>query len=320
MAYMADYMALIQEAKTDEERQGYIEMRQQKEEGLKAENNWEEKWIPTSELAYPEVLQNVVNGTAALGTGNTQLSDDSWHPREFAPINTGGGVTNSINVNTNPYNELAWLEEKQAELERTNQLALAAAQQQGIAALEGQRTPLTQNRNEAARQQDVIRQQQLRVLPYQLLGQGITGGMAESSVNQIGAAYGNAVGGINQNYNNALFEIDRAVADVEAQSTIEGANQAADLARSMIPAYQTALQNARDQQNWEAEAAWNQAAYTAKTLSDEKEREAEKRAETMNILLDLLDRGLLTEDMAKELGTTREALEAYVKGLRQGGR
>ncbi len=113
-----------------------------------------------------------------------------------------------------------------------------------------QQVALEANREDALRQAYISQQQALTQLPDYLAQNGINGGLAESSMVQLGRAYGNQRSDIQAQYDQELNSLLSQKAATDADFAARAAQNQIDY----LGAYST-LQNQLDQQAREAELA-----------------------------------------------------------------
>ncbi len=113
-----------------------------------------------------------------------------------------------------------------------------------------QQAALEANREDALRQAYISQQQALAQLPDYLAQNGINGGLAESSMVQLGRAYGNQRSDIQAQYDQELNSLLSQKAATDADFAARAAQNQIDY----LGAYST-LQNQLDQQAREAELA-----------------------------------------------------------------
>ncbi len=113
-----------------------------------------------------------------------------------------------------------------------------------------QQAALEANREDALRQAYISQQQALAQLPDYLAQNGINGGLAESSMVQLGRAYGNQRSDIQAQYDQDLNSLLSQKAATDADFAARAAQNQIDY----LGAY-SALQNQLDQQAREAELA-----------------------------------------------------------------
>lgn len=118
----------------------------------------------------------------------------------------------------NPYQDLLDAQAEQYDSLRKNaQEASMLATEQSVSRLESGKADINQGYDDANRQAYINKMQALKANPQALASQGVTGGLAESSLVDIESSYGEAVNENEQSRRKALTDIDQAI--IEARNT-----------------------------------------------------------------------------------------------------
>lgn len=147
---------------------------------------------------------------------------------------------------------------------------LKAQLKQTVAGLEAQKGSVTDSAEEAARQAYISYMQSRNTLPQALAASGYAGGMADSQRLALDTSLQNSQQAILKSRDAALNDIDTAVNNARLESSVQGAQAQADLARDAIAAYQSFLnqQNAYANQDF-----WSKYGYDFQAAQDAINRE-----------------------------------------------
>lgn len=201
--------------------------------------------------------------------------------------------------------------DQQGQIEAMNQ----AAVKQGVANLNSQKTTVNQNYDDVARQAYISSMQNKKALPQQLAASGINGGASETAMLGLSANYENNLNKVNTGRNNALYDIDSAIANMKNEGELATAEQTLQNNQAALTAYQNMLNNSANYNQWltsynadREDTQYNRNIYNSETATAQKQQE-------YNNILERLGMGLISENDAVALGVPAANVQAYVNRI-----
>ena len=130
-----------------------------------------------------------------------------------------------------------------AEQQRLQEAAINASVQQGVNALNKQKSTLGETYDQAAREAYIAHMQAQKGLNEQYAAAGITGGPTESGRIALENTYSNNVADISKQRASSLADIDAAITDAQLTGDIQKAQNAAQIAQTAAERYLELAQN-----------------------------------------------------------------------------
>ena len=296
------------------------------------------------ENTYKEVYRKAMNNIPLTNPENSNASEIY---RRIQQQNKVGAYENEGAKNYYDDDYMKYIENRYNNVNDAYAQAQRLAVQQGVNRFNAQKDSLNQAYDNNLRQAYIQYMQSQQSLPQQLANQGITGGATETANMGLQTAYQNNLNDLNNQRQNALTDIDNQILDLQNTGDINIANNQLTSNQALIEAYQNYMANRQNQANtnWQQqyqvnrdnildtryadETAYNrnfaEQQYTdsrndyqdSRNDIDWEHKYQQEQADLAKIL-ELMDRGLTTQEIANKTGIPYEQIQAYAQRINRG--
>lgn len=133
----------------------------------------------------------------------------------------------------------------------------AASVKQGVNRLESQRSGINSTYEDSAKQAYINYLRQQYQMPETLAAQGINGGATETASLGLTNNYNTSLTSINNEKNKAITTLDNSIVDLKNTGDLQTAQQVLENSQAALNAYQSLMQSAISQDNWQKEFNYN---------------------------------------------------------------
>jgi len=233
---------------------------------------------------------SVVNTTDTSNTNDGRYTYDEWSSMY-------GGNDDSSSSSADAYWEAYLAQQKAAE--EAQKKAIQDAVDQSVNTLNAQKTTTSQDYADAYRQLYLNNMQSQKNIGQQMAAQGVTGGASESTLLGLNTNYEDNLRQGKVAEQNALSELDTAIANAKLSGSIEAANNTATNAQNTAQGYLTA---------WQQQLAAEQAA-----AQQEQSQASENRSYAYQIAMNMLQNGSMpSETLLKNAGISTADAQTIV--------
>jgi len=209
---------------------------------------------PLPSLAETIASQNSAQHGLSGGAGNIANNNNAYANNN----NAYGNNSYSNPYEENPYSELLKKSQRSYN-DMEDQIAAmnAASTKQGVNRLENQRSGINSTYEDSAKQAYINYLRQQYQMPETLAAQGINGGATETASLGLTNNYNTSLNSINNEKSKAITDLDNSIIDLKNTGDLQTAQQVLENSQSALSAYQSLMQSAISQNNWQTEFNYN---------------------------------------------------------------
>lgn len=205
----------------------------------------------------------------------------------------------------------------------------ATSVQQGVNRLESQRSGINSTYEDSAKQAYINYLRQQYQMPETLAAQGINGGATETATLGLTNNYNNSLNSINNEKSKAITTLDNSIVDLKNTGDLQTAQQVLQNSQSALNAYQSLMQSAISQDNWQTEFNYNanrdsisdsryNQEYTDSRSDLAYQRQLEADTTNYNKAFSMAQLGYSNEQIADALGMTLSDLQSMTNRINEG--
>lgn len=288
---------------------------------------------------YTDTYYNPTNNIPMLPGIAENLGVQNTNPyanmKDFAVKGNNTPVTQAVKSNvplsaSNPYESMMdTVQNRYDDFEDQIEAMNAASVKQGVNRLESQRSGINSTYEDSAKQAYINYLRQQYQMPETLAAQGINGGATETAALGLTNNYNNSLTSINNEKSKAITTLDNSIVDLKNTGDLQTAQQILQNSQSALNAYQSLMQSAISQDNWQTEFNYNA---NRDSISDSRynqeyadsrsdlayQRQLEVDTTNYNKAFSMAQLGYSNQQIADALGMTLSDLQSMTNRINEG--
>lgn len=254
--------------------------------------------------------------------------------KDFAVNGNTAPVTQAVKRNaplsgSNPYSSMIdTVQNRYDDFEDQIEAMNAASVKQGVNRLESQRSGINSTYEDSAKQAYINYLRQQYQMPETLAAQGINGGATETAALGLTNNYNNSLTSINNEKSKAITNLDNSIVDLKNTGDLQTAQQVLQNSQAALNAYQSLMQSAISQDNWQTEFNYNA---NRDSISDSRynqeyadsrsdtayQRQLEADTTNYNKAFSMAQLGYSNQQIADSLGMTLSDLQSMTNRINE---